>query len=142
VYELRSGLLLIIVSLLVIWDSFRVDLGTLEHPGPGFFPFCASAVLLGLSLALIGRGWRIRQASKPHSRLSIIALAALFLYALFLKTLGFLVATFLLITFLLRLGQPRPWWSILGMSVTITFLAFLLFGIFLKVPFPRGLIGI
>lgn len=140
--DLRSGLFFFGLSLFVIWESLRVGLGTLKEPGSGFISFCAGVILSALSLALIHRGWGIREILKPHSRRVILALASLFVYSLILNTLGFIVATFLLVGLLFRLGERRPLWALLGMSVLVTLLSYLVFGIFLHVYFPRSFLGI
>ena len=140
--DLRSGLFFFGLSLFVIWESLRVGLGTLKEPGSGFISFCAGVILSALSLALIHRGWGIQGILKSHSRRVILALVSLFVYSLILNTLGFIVATFLLVGLLFRLGERRPWWALLGMSVLVTLLSYLVFGIFLHVYFPRSFLGI
>lgn len=140
--ELKSGLFFFALSLLVIGESLRVELGTLMEPGSGLLPFCVGLVLCGLSVVLICRGWGKREFQKPHSRRVILALASLFAYSLVLETLGFVVATFFLVGILFHLGQPRRWWLLIGMSAGVTFLAYLVFGILLHVYFPRGFLGI
>jgi hypothetical protein len=72
----------------------------------------------------------------------ILALASLFVYSLVLETLGFVVATFFLVGILFHLGQPRRWWVLIGMSVLVTSIAYLLFGVLLHVYFPKGFLGI
>jgi putative tricarboxylic transport membrane protein len=140
--ELRSGIFFFGLSLLVFWESFRVELGTLKEPGSGFLSLCAGIALCGLSLVLIYRGWRVSEAKKPFSRRVMLALLALFGYSFVLDTVGFSLATFFLVGILLRLGQPRPWWFLVGISVLVTFLSYLIFGVFLHVYFPRGFLGI
>ena len=140
--DLKSGFFFFGLSLLVIWESLRVELGTFKEPGSGMLSFFGGLALCGLSLALIYRGWGVREIQKPHARRVILALISLFGYSLFLDRLGFIVATFFLVGILLRLGQPRPWWMLLGISALSTFLAYLIFGVFLHVYFPRGLLGI
>ena len=140
--ELRSGFFFFGLSLLILWESFRVELGTLKEPGSGFLPFCASLAICGLSLSLIYKGWSLREPGKPYSRRVILALLSLFIYSLVLDAAGFVVATFFLVGVLLQLGQPRPWWFLVGMSALVTFLSYLIFGVFLHVYFPRGFLGI
>jgi hypothetical protein len=140
--ELKSGFFFFALSLLVIWESLRVELGTSREPGSGFLPFCVGVVLCALSVVLVYRGWGVRKSQKPHSRRVILALASLFVYSLVLDTLGFVMATFFLVGILFHLGQPRQWWLLIGMSAVVTFLAYLVFGILLHVYFPRGFLGI
>ena len=141
-HELRSGLFFFGLSLLVLWESFRVELGTLKEPGSGFLSLCAGLAFGALSLVLIFRGWRVRDIQGPHSRRVILALASLFVYSLVLDKVGFFVASFFLVGILFRLGQPRSWWFLIGVSALVTFLSYLIFGVFLHVYFPRGFFGI
>lgn len=141
--DLRSGFFFLGLSLFIIWESLRLELGTLMQPGPGFLSFCGGVILFVLSFVLIHRGWGLRESRKHHPRpVVILALVSLFVYSLVLKPLGFIVATFFLVGILFRLGESRPWWIILGMSVLIVFLMYFVFGILLHVHFPRSFLGI
>lgn len=123
-------------------ESLHVELGTFMEPGSGFLPLGMGLVMCTLSVVLIWRGWRVRESQSPHSRRVVLALAALFVYSLVLNILGFLVATFFLAAVLFHLGQSRRWWLVIGMSVLVTFIAYLIFGVFLHVYFPIGFLGI
>jgi len=140
--ELRSGFFFLGLSLLLMWESLRVELGTFLAPGSGFLSFGVGLALCALSIVLICRGWGVREPVKPHPRRVLFALASLYLYSLALNTLGFVVATFLLLGILFHLGQPRPWWWLMGMSALVTVLAYVIFGVFLHVYFPKGFLGI
>ena len=140
--ELRGGIFFFALSLLIVWESFRVELGTLKEPGSGFLSLCAGLGVGALSLVLIYRGWRLREPGKPHSHRVTFALVSLFIYSLVLDSLGFVVATFFLVGVLFRIGQTRPWWFLIGVSALVTFLSYLIFGVFLRVYFPRGFLGI
>ncbi len=140
--KLRSGFFFFGLSLFILWESLRLGLGTLTEPGSGFLSFCAGVILGSLSLVLIYVGWGVKEPLKPHSRRVILALVFLFAYSLILNTLGFVIATFFFVGILFRLGQSRPWWVLLGMSVLVTFLAYFVFGVLLNVYFPRSFLGI
>ena len=140
--ELKSGLFLFALSLFILWEALRVGLGNFSAPGSGFLPFGAGAILAGLSLILVRRGWGARDTLKSHSRRVILALASLFAYSLVLEPLGFVVATFFLAGILFHLGKPRPWWMLLGMTALVTFFSYLIFGVLLHVYFPKGFLGI
>ena len=140
--ELRSGVFFLGLSVFVIWESLRVELGTLREPGTGFVSFCAGVVLVPLSLALILKGRGTRESSNPLSRRVILALVFMFAYSYALEPLGFFLATFIFIGFLFRLGEPRPWWFLVGASVLATSAIYFVFGVLLHVYFPRGFLGI
>jgi putative tricarboxylic transport membrane protein len=140
--ELRSGLFFFGLSLLVLWESFRVELGTLKEPGSGFLSLFAGLGILALSLVLIIRGWGVREPGKPHSHRVTFAMISVFIYSFVLDSLGFILATFFLVAVLFRLGQPRSWWFLIGVSALVAFLSYLIFGVFLRVYFPQGFLGI
>jgi hypothetical protein len=140
--EVRSGIFFLGLSLLILWESLRVELGTFVEPGSGFLTFGTGAALCVLSIVLICRGWKVREPHKALSRRVALALASLFVYSLVFSYLGFLVATFFLVGVLFYLGQPRKWWLLLGMSALVSLVAYLIFGVLLHVYFPRGFLGI
>ncbi len=140
--DLRSGIFFFGLSLLLMWESIRVELGTFLEPGSGFVTFGVGLALCGLSVALICRGWKVRESQEPHSRRVILALISLFIYSLVLDAAGFVAPTFFLVAVLFQLGQSRPWWWLIGTSAMVTFVAYLVFGVFLHVYFPRGFLGI
>lgn len=140
--DLRSGLFTFGLSLLVIGDSIRVGIGTVRVPDSGFISFGVGLVMCGLSIALICRGWKVRETMKPHAPRAILALASLFVYSFVLNVLGFIVATFSLVAVLFHLGRPRRWWLLIAMSALVTILAYVVFGVLLGVYFQRGILGI
>jgi len=140
--ELKVGSVFLAFSLFIIYESLRLGLGTLKKPGSGFLTFCAALLLSVFSLVLIFRGWRLRESTKPFPRKVLLALGILILYSLVMDNLGFTLSTFLMVGIFFRLAQERPWWTVAGMSALVTFLAYLVFGVLLRVYFPKGLLGI
>jgi hypothetical protein len=144
VKETGSGLFFFVLSLLVIVESLRMGTGTMKEPGAGFISLCAGIILGVFSLVLIARGWKADKGAPrvKHSCRTMIALFSLFAYSLIMETIGFAVATFLLVAVLFHLAERRPWWALIGMSALVTAVAYLVFGVILKVYFPVGFIGI
>jgi len=140
--ELKVGSVFLAFSLFIIYESLRLGLGTLKKPGSGFLTFCAALLLSVFSLVLISRGYRLRESTKPFPRKVILALGILILYSLVMDSLGFTLSTFLMVGIFFRLAQERPWWTVAGMSALVTFLAYMVFGVLLRVYFPRGFLGI
>jgi hypothetical protein len=141
-HELKSGFFFLGLSLLVIWESLRVELGSFMEPGSGFLTLGAGLAICTLSVVLICRGWKVRETQKPFSRRVLLVVASLFIYSLVLNLLGFVLATFFLVGSLFYLGQPRQWWWLIGISALVSALTYLIFGVFLHVYFPRGFLGI
>ena len=139
--KVKSGFFFFGLSLLMLWESLRLGIGTATEPGPGFLPCCAGAILAVLSLSFTCAGWGFRKSRQPHSNRVIVALMAVFIYSLVLNYLGFIIATFLLVAVLFHLGESRRWWVLIAMSASVTFLGYLFFGKVLHVFFPEGLLG-
>ena len=64
---------------------------------------------------------------------------ALFAYGLLLMPLGFMLTTLLVLGFLFRCIAGLGWVVSLGSTVAATVASYLLFSVWLKVPFPPGL---
>lgn len=141
----RSGLFIFGLSLFVIWESIRLGLWTINQPGAGLLSFCAGVIMSALSLVLIYRGWKSREpwkSQKHDPRIVILVLVSLFVFSLVLDSLGFVVATFFLAGILFHLGESRPWYVLLGMSLSVSFISYYIFGVLLQVHFPKGFWGI
>lgn len=126
----------------------RLQFGTWERPGSGFAPTLAGVVLAGLAAAVFVTEWRAAR-TRPRRSATVLdramvwrvvgALAALFAYALLLTPLGFVLTTLLVLGFLFRYIAELGWVVSLGSTVAATAASYVLFSVWLKVPFPPGL---
>ena len=106
--NLISGSFWFIVSVFVTIESYRLGLGSLNHPGPGFLFFWAGIFMGILSLSILVEAWPKRGKDDEKKifdkrNLGKIALLLIgtFLYAVFLEKLGFILMTLALLVFLL-----------------------------------------
>jgi putative tricarboxylic transport membrane protein len=144
-----SGIFWLLFSALVIIESYRLGLGTLHQPGPGFLFFWASIALGIMALVVLIRAWINQKAGEPkisifgtqNTRKIILVLISLFLYAILMETLGFILVTLLLFIFLLGIIEKKKWWFTVFVSVVVTVIAYLIFEIWLKSQLPKGLLG-
>ena len=144
-----SSLVWLGFAILISIESFRLPLGSLYDPGPGFLPL-GSGILLGLlSLAnyFYSRQSKIQGAGEPlyqKERLgnSCLVLAVLFGYAIGLEFLGFLITTFLSLLILFRAIEPLKWIRALGGSAIATFISYAIFELWLKTQLPKGILGL
>ena len=146
--SLYPSLFLVILSALVTREAYRLGLGDLYSPGPGFMIFGAAALLGLLAIHLSVRCLVARQKSKEHiwkgkqwgRPLSIFV--ALLLYIILFKPLGYLLATFFLLVVLFR--TPRAgkakWLVIVGGAALTSFITYLVFCRGLALQFPKGVI--
>ena len=120
---------------------------SLPHtPGPPFFPWIATAVLLALSLSLLasglfGRDEEVPPAAPAAARSRALALLGVLVgYLVVLPGLGFLLATIPFFALLMALfGEKRPLPLAAG-AVGVTLGLYLLFRHGFGVFLPRGVI--
>lgn len=146
--DVYASLLFLLFTVFFGIEAFNYPIGSsLRKVGPGFFPLSCLALLAVFSVILLIRSaidWRRNfRAPWPRSAApALIVLSSIFAYGFILPWLGFFFTTFLFSFVLYWYGYPRRWWlSILGAALT-SILAVLVFEIWLKIQFPRGLIGV
>jgi hypothetical protein len=130
-------------GVLLAFFSWQLDLGNFRIPGPGAWPF-----LLAIAMALLG-GWlvfrpltttKVDLKGVPRWGRLAIALGTLFGYVLILESLGYLVATTLLMFAQLHWVENRHWATSLFIAVMVAVISFLVFGFWLKVLLPSGIV--
>jgi putative tricarboxylic transport membrane protein len=145
------SLILIMIGLLFCFFSFRLGMGRINDPGPGFIPFVTGCVLILLCLGTMlfeGKPSRkVESEPKPSKGtglgwvLPASVLISLLIYALVLEILGFVLSTFLFLTFLLMMSEKRSWRVALGVSILTTASAYFVFSYLLEVGLPQGFLG-
>ncbi len=144
-----SGSFWLIFAVIVCIESYRLGLGTLRSPGPGFLFFWTGIVLGIMSLVLLSgvlRSKRAKDLKKPifgkvDLKKIILVLVSVFLYTLLMEILGFIPVTLLLFALLLGIIEKKGWLITIVTSVIVTFTAYLLFNTWLKTQLPKGLFG-
>jgi hypothetical protein len=146
-----EGLVWAGLGLALCVGSFRLGLGTLQSPGTGFASFLGGGLLgvFGLILTVYSR---LEKSSPPEKvqgifspeklKQPLLALLVLFSYPLLLKVFGFILSTFLFLFFLFKAMEPRKWLSLAVMSLVGSLACYLVFQIWLRVSFPKGILGI
>ena len=143
-----SGIFWLFFSGLICIESYRMGLGRLHEPGPGFLFFWTAFAMGVLSIAVIIRTWVGRKAEAPESAIFekenalkiILVLLALFLYAFFMEALGFIPITLLLFIFLLGIIEKKGWGLAILVSIAVTAVSYLVFEIWLKSQLPKGIL--
>ena len=144
-----SGFFWLFFAILVCIESYRLGLGNLHQPGPGFLFFYASIALGLMSLVVLIRAWMDKKAAETKLTIFggqnvskiVLVLISVFLYAIFMETVGFILVTLLLFIFLLGFIEKKKWWYTLFVSVVVTVIAYLIFEVWLKSQLPRGFLG-
>jgi len=143
-----SGIFWLFFSAFICIESYRLGLGSLHQPGPGFIFFWTAFVMGILSIAVLIPAWTRKKTGKPEGPIFgkenvlkiILVLFSLFLYAFFMETLGFIPITLLLFIFLLGIIEKKRWSLTIFVSVVVTGISYLIFEVWLKSQLPRGLL--
>ncbi len=124
------------------YESAKLPFGTVHNPGPGFFPWWTSAVIVLLALILLVQTLtsRSRTAREGPGRIAKVAalLVVLAAYTFLLDPLGYPFCTFLLVLFMLRATDPQRWAVALSMAAITAVGSHIVFAIWLSVPLPPG----
>ena len=148
-YDQTSSLVWLGFALLICVESFRLPLGSIHDPGPGFLPLLVGVLLAGLSVICFLQARKGPSAEPKGSWYSterwknlVWVLLALLAYAVALDSLGFLISTFLLLIVLFRFGmEPQRWAWAIGGSVIASLSCYAVFELWLRTQLPKGILG-
>jgi putative tricarboxylic transport membrane protein len=148
--EMITGVVLLALSGLVIWESWQMPPSATFGPGAGFLPFWLGVLLAVLAAILFISAWR-RQATDLDTasifpgKQALFAIAAVTAglagYILFIDVLGYLVDTFLFVVFLVKFVEHEKWPLTLKVALVTTAGLFITFQILLKITLPSNMFG-
>lgn len=133
-------------GLYITYEGFLLKLGTARAPKPGFMIFWMGVVIVVLSALFFVETFTIPR--REHKALwrdarwfrGLKLMVALFLYVAVFQVLGFILSTFLLLVFLFKGLEPQSWRTALLLSAVTVAICYLVFGVFLELQFPPGLL--
>ena len=142
-----STLFLIGFSVLILYLSLKLKVGSFKNPGAGFAPFLASLLLLSLSalifikefLGFAEGGQKVASISWKNLTKPINLMIALIGYGLLFAVLGYAISTFLLMLAMFIIYEPKRWGRKIISACIIVGISFLVFDLWLRVPFPKGI---
>jgi putative tricarboxylic transport membrane protein len=142
-----SGAFLLLFSLFISVESYRMGIGSIRVPGPGFIVFWTALAMAVMSIVVILRTGSTGEEGKAEPvvfekrnlrKIGLVVLF-LFLYAFFMETLGFILVTLLLFVLLLGWVEKKNWLLVGVVSVLVTAIAYLIFDVWLQAQLPEGL---
>ena len=140
-----AGGALVLLALVVFWESRRLPLGSLRNPGPAYMPVALAAVLLcfgALLVVLPGKAPKLSTVNWTEWRHAVAIFGVCAFAALALERLGFRTTVALSLAFLLLGVERRGLTFSAVFAIAFAAVAFLLFDTLLRVPLPRGPFGI
>lgn len=139
-----AGLVLLLFSLGVMWETRVLPLGTFRQPGPGYMPILLALALAAMAIlvALGGGGSRPLASLEWGERKHALAiLAGCAFAALVMERLGYRLTVGILLVFLLWVVERKRPALVAAMALGLSLGTFFLFSGLLKVPLPRGPLG-
>jgi hypothetical protein len=147
--DTATGIVVLLIGVVFLVYNLKYSLGQWANPGPGVFPLMVGVVWVILATWHLVSVLRKHEAparetlqeSKTKGRTkALFIIGALVFYLLTVKWAGFFVTTFLFVVICSRLAGARGWGRPLALSVGINLFCYLLFGMWLKLSFPKGIL--
>jgi putative tricarboxylic transport membrane protein len=140
---LLGGIVPLVIGIIANIGAYELELGQLSKPGPGLWPFILSIMLVACSLILFVKDVRKDNYEKftGKTKLVIYSIVATSAFILIFKTLGLVAAVVALLIFQLRVVGAESWKMSALVTVGMTVAVYLLFSMWLKIPFP-GLLSL
>ena len=150
--DIQGAVLFFLFGAITTILSLQMPIGSLRAAGSGLFPLGLGILLMVLSSAAIVKAfWPAEEEKKedicapeePVSALQVVAYLAIIVGATMLwSTLGYTIVSFLLMLGLLRTLGLKQW----SLNLTVSFLtaagSYALFVYALRIPLPKGFLGI
>jgi putative tricarboxylic transport membrane protein len=126
-------------------ESWRLGLGRIRAPGPGFLPFWVSVIVGILTIIELVRGIMGRFVGEVQPlfrgkrvRNTVYAGSFLFAYPLLIERIGFFFCTLFFTGSCLRLIGKKKWFAVFAVSILASVGSYALFVVWLKIQFPVG----
>ena len=140
----------ILLSLAVAYTAtaaWRYTYWTATGPGSGFFPFWLGLVLAALSMLLLvsavrrpDPGPRWMPTGHGAARFVVVVLVTALFIAL-MPLLGMVLGTAVFLGVLLRMLEGHSWRATVAVAVGAAVANWAIFVLWLKIPFPVGVLG-
>jgi putative tricarboxylic transport membrane protein len=149
--EKRIGIIfsffLILVSIWIIVDSYKLTIGSLKDPGPGYLPFFAGLLMLIFVLVNLKKtflsstkaDWAISSYKNLMRVVSTLAVAII--TAVFFENLGFFVMGVFFLIMLMKVVNNEKWVRTLMITIFAMVMSYLIFIYILDVQLPSGPFG-
>lgn len=140
-----AGTGLVLLGLLTLWESRVLPLGSLRSPGPAYMPVVLAVIVLGLGALIWAFGThspRLGDVGWSEAGHALAILATCAFAALALERLGYRATMAVLIFVLLRAVERWSTGFAAGFAVGLSLATHYLFDTLLRVPLPRGPLGL
>jgi putative tricarboxylic transport membrane protein len=145
-----AGAILLVVFLMVFYQSTKLDLVYRNSPGAGFFPLWLSVFALAATAVItVGAIRRPAALDRPVRwprgiglRRIGLTLVAFILYVYLVTIVGFILSTTGFMLFMGRMLGFHRWYQLVAVSVLTAVGLFLVFQVWLQMELPTGRVAI
>lgn len=143
-YDIYCGFLWLIIAAFVVIKAFQIGLGSLQYPGPGFFPLIVGIFLVSLSSILLLKIVKekiklINFDNWPSFSIKIfITWGILIIYTIFLDMLGFIFCSLIVLFYLFKMPAHKSFLFSILVSIITVFASYYFFGVLLQAQLPKG----
>jgi putative tricarboxylic transport membrane protein len=157
--EIVGSFVFILFGVGFLLYGLKYPLDQWANPGPGVFPLIVGVTLVILAAwQLLHSLWKPNpsagrdkggeavtsareylQRNKGETR-AVLMIAAFVLYLLMVQWVGFFVSNFLFVVIASRLMKEKDWRGPIALSVGINLFCYVMFEMWLKLSFPRGIL--
>jgi putative tricarboxylic transport membrane protein len=146
--DVIAGSIFVAVGVFVLFQSLKLSFYIDEVPGPGFFPtvlavalmICGGLLIL-MTLTGSSKGEEFELPTRGQAQRSLGLWLAILAASILVGVIGFLAAMFLLVAVILLGIEGRRTFGTIAAIILTPMLAYLLFGVLLRVPLPSGPFG-
>jgi putative tricarboxylic transport membrane protein len=145
-----EGIFWVVLGAVMCALSYRLKLGSLHGPGPGFVAFLAGFFIAAVGVVMVLSKFLTRHraegtVSAPHpfrtvswSRL-VYTMCLLVAYAVLIESLGFMLTTFLVMFGLFFQWEKQNWFWSLFFATAASVTSYVVFEMCLRCQLPRGI---
>ncbi len=138
-----GGVATLVIGVFGSLYSYLLGLGNPATPGPGFWPFIASLVVVGSSGVLLftERSGEDYERFTARARFIGYGVVSVAVFILLYQALGFIIPALLTFLFWLKFLGGESWVVSGVLAVLFTAGFYVLFGLVLAVPFPDDVVA-
>ena len=149
--EAIGGMVLLLFGMVTIVLALRMPIGTFRMAGTGMFPLILGILLMFLScISLLKLLYQHKKTTTKSDSVAergspvqlILFFGTMVLATAFFNQLGYPLTSFLLLVALLRTLGMKQWFLNILLSSLSAVASYFLFVQWLKIPLPKGWIGI
>lgn len=143
-----SSLFWLFLSVVITLQSYRLGIGSVNDPGPGFI-FFYSAIFIGImsiilfviSTAKAKEETGVGTFENVHWIKVLLPFAYILMYAVILEKGGFILSTFLIIFLLLKTIESKRWHVAILAGIASSLGTYAMFELWLHTRLPKGILG-